>query len=498
MKKMRWNRLGGGAGRQKYDPEEEGPARGRFRHAFYRLGIVASFFVGLFGSPLLAAQKPPFSPDQATRDIVPSRISATIEFSGADLTKMLDREIPRRLATFNDRISTCARRRFFGNPIVIQCAYSGYVERRGPVSLRAEGDRITVAIPVYGAVVGQGARGLARLLSGHAEGAMTVYAVSHPQLNRDWSLALRLDEGFRWTRAPVLTVFGYRVSFARFVEPRIESILRHVGDEVAAKAGTLDLRQKAETAWKHAFEPVKIIDSPEVWLQMTPQAMTFSGIRADHDILEGSVEISGPLATSPAKEPPPQEPTPLPDVRTDVVEPGKFDVIVPITVSYQTIKEELMAAITASVPSAGAGIRDVDVYPSGGKIVVGLQLATPSSGSIPGSDGWIYLSSPLSVDDVKQTLHATDLALTSDSAIEKGVASSDKVIEAARQADISFKDAYEKAIASVDARLSRDLGEHFRSEAKLTSAALDKVLLLADGVSVNLRATGDLKIIFTP
>ena len=56
----------------------------------------------------------PVSPDQATPPVAPSAISAVIEIGMPALTREVERSVPRRIATFNDRQTTCWRRRLLG------------------------------------------------------------------------------------------------------------------------------------------------------------------------------------------------------------------------------------------------------------------------------------------------------------------------------------------------------------------------------------------------
>jgi hypothetical protein len=65
-----------------------------------------------------------------------------------------------------------------------------------------------------------------------------------------------------------------------------------------------------------------------------------------------------------------------------------------------------------------------------------------------------------------------------------------------QQVSISYQAATQKLMAAANEKLTRPLKNGFRMEGRLTSAKVDKVLLLADGLSVALRASGDLKIFY--
>src|ERR1700733_3624315 len=280
-------------------------------------------------SPAFAATKPALAPDRDTPLVVQSRVSALLSFSVHALVEDLDREGPRRLASFDDQLTTCGHRRgFFRRQVDIQCFVTGYIERTGPVYLRAEGNRLVAEIKLEGSVYGQGARGLARLVHGVAQGAMNVFVEAKPRLTRDWTVELNMAQSYRWTEPPMLRIFGRDIPIAQRVEPQIRAQSRRVEGEVAAKMRAIDVRRKAEIAWRHAFTPVQIADN--VWLRMTPQSVAFAGLRATSDVLEGAIEFSGPIETDFVVTAAIASPTPLPQLGSDVADPGHFEFLVPL------------------------------------------------------------------------------------------------------------------------------------------------------------------------
>jgi hypothetical protein len=271
-------------------------------------------------SPAFAATKPALAPDQDTPLVVQSRVSAVLSFSVHALVEDLDREVPRRLASFDDQLTTCGHRRgFFRRQVDIKCVVTGYIERTAPIYLRAEGNRVEAEVKLAGSVYGQGARGLGRLIHGVAQGAMDVFVDANPRLTRDWTVNLNMAQSYRWTEPPLLRIFGRDIPIAQYVEPQIQAQSRRVEGEVAAKLKAIDVRQKAEIAWQRAFTPVQIADS--TWLRMTPQSVAFAGLRTTSDVLEGAIEFSGPVETDFGGTAPAVSPTPLPQLGSDVTDP---------------------------------------------------------------------------------------------------------------------------------------------------------------------------------
>ncbi len=220
------------------------------RHFFPALVSIAAsvFIMCTVLSPARAQDQPAKEANPVSLTAAHASISAAIEFGLPALDHALERRVPRRLATFNDRATLCWHRRILRREVNIDCQYSGFVERTGPISLRAERGRLSAAVPLYGTVTGQGIGRFARLLHGIADGQLTFYATARPRLRPDWTVALDMSEGFRWQEPPILRILGFPINLTRFVEPRIRQQLQRVQAEADASLRALNLRGKAETA----------------------------------------------------------------------------------------------------------------------------------------------------------------------------------------------------------------------------------------------------------
>jgi hypothetical protein len=460
------------------------------RYLFIAGAIAATTLV----HPAFAAEKPPLAPDQDTPLVVQSRVSAVLSFSAHALAEELDRTVPHRLASFDDQLTTCGHRRgFFRRQVDIQCFVTGYIERTAPIYLRAEGNRIVAEVKLEGSVYGQGARGLARLVHGVAQGAMNVFVEARPRLTRDWTVDLNMAQSYRWTEPPMLRIFGRDIPIEQRVEPQIRAHSRRVEALVAAKMRAIDVRRKAETAWRHAFTPVQIADN--VWLRMTPQSVSFAGLRTTSDELAGAIEFSGPVETDFGGSAPAVDPTPLPQLGSDVTDPGHFEFLVPLKFSYQILREVIQPVASQAF---NATVKDVDVYPSNGKLVIGMQFDTPPAGVDATSDGWIYVTAQLKRDAAGNGL-TFDGAQVVSGAVTEATLDVSKILDVARQKLLAdYKPQYEARLRQANAKLSRDLGNGFRSQGNFTSANIEKVVLLKDNVEIVARATGTLRVVYTP
>lgn len=465
------------------------------RIALARTACAGLAALGLLGlcSTAFAADKPPLAPDTVAPFTTDSRISATIEFSLKALASDITRDIPQRLASIDERVS-CVHRRVLFFRVNANCDIYGYVERSGPVSLSGRNGRVYGSVPIHGVLEGQGANRFTARIHGETEASATIEVEARPQLTRDWSLDLNFSDGFHWSEPPVLHVLGREIPLSNYAEPRIRTQLANVRAKALAAARRLDLHDKAAKAWQDAFAPVELSDNPQVWLQLTPQNAAFAGVQADSGVLRGSLELSGSAETFVGQQPPAVTTTALAPLGHDVSAPGTFDVILPVRVGYDLLKDKITQAIAAIGPVAGMSVRDVEVYPSSGKLVVGLHVAKVSDTNADAGQ-WVYLTGAVQVDTSGHSVRLSDLAAATD---DEGMAAViNPLVEQLRdKMSADYGVAYENLLNAANAKLTRPLKDGFRMEGHLSSAKLEKVYLPADGIVIALRASGELKILY--
>jgi uncharacterized protein DUF4403 len=456
------------------------------------VGLAALGLLG-FCSNAFAADRPPLAPDTVAPFSTDSRISATVEFGLRALASDIEADIPRRLASIDERVS-CVHRRVLFFRVNANCDIYGYVERSGPVSLYGRGDRVYGSVPIYGALEGQGANRFTSRIHGETEASATIEVEARPELTKDWSVDLNFSDGFRWSEPPVLHVLGRDIPLSKYAEPRIHAQLARVRERALAAARRMDLHAKAETVWQHAFTPVQLSDNPPVWLQLTPESVAFAGVRASSTVLAGSLELSGTARTVVGQSPAAVNPTPLPPLGHEVNQPGSFDVILPVHVGYDLLKDKINQAIGTLPPVAGLSVREVTVYPSAGKLVVGLRIAR-NADTDANAGRWVYLTASIEVDTDGHAIRLTNVGIaTNDEELSPMIEPIVAQLQDKTSADYGI--AYQNLLNAANEKLTRPLKDGFRMQGHLTSAKLEKVYLPADGVTIGFRASGELKILY--
>jgi hypothetical protein len=456
-------------------------------------GALVLLCITAFAGAALAGEKPPVMPDQPSALTTPSRVSATIEFGLPSIASAVERGVPMRLATIDERIG-CVNRRVLVFRIRANCDVNGFVDR-GAMSIYGRGDYLVGSIPIFGTIEGQGANRFTSRIHGDAEGRAMVEVESRPKLTRDWSVDLNFSDSFHWTEPPVLHVLGRDISLTKYAEPSIRRQLGRIRGQAQQAARRLDLHDKAAKAWEQAFQPVQISQDPPVWLQITPASAAFAGVHATAKDLSGSLELTGTVETLVGQAPSAVTPTPLPALGNDVAQPGTFDMLLPVRVNYDAMRDKIMQVVAAS--KAAPIVKEMQIYPSSGKLVIGVRVAKPGD-SEPAAGEWLYLSAALNVDASQQSIKVSNLA--GDTSLPEGSVAAqlqDQLLDQLKQIpDIGYGVAYQNLLNAANQRLNRPLKNGFRMEGQLTTAKLDSIQLLADGVSIALRVSGDLKILY--
>ena len=417
-----------------------------------------------------------------------SSVSAVIEFPLPALESQLDDLIPRRLASFDDHGSECWHRRIFWREVRIDCAYEGYIERTGGVELSAEDGRLTGAMPIYGTVSARGIGRFVRRLHGSTEARLMVYASARPRLLPDWNVALDMHEGFRWREPPVVRILGFPIDLARYAEPAIDRELGRVKERVEANVRSLDIRGKAEHVWQRMFTPVQLSDNPGLWLQVTPDSVSFSGLRATGRALEGSLEISGDAVATVGDAPAAVPPTPLPSLGGEIATPGEFNVTIPVDLTFATIESAWQQATTADPQLAGAGFNGFKVSASNGKLAISFQPSGGEAGSNP-----ITITAELKPGADDQTIELDGITPTESTKIPLNL---DALTALHDSLSASFKDRFDAVMASANQRLNQKLPDGFRREGHLEIGKPISVAVLPDRIRITANARGDLRFVY--
>ena len=311
-------------------------------------------------------------------------------------------------------------------------------------------------------------------------------------MSRDWSLDLNFSDGFRWSEPPVLHVLGRDIPLAKYAEPRSTPSLPMFGRVRSPRHGGSICMARPQTAWQHAFEPVQLSDNPQVWLQLTPQSAAFAGVRADARFCADLSNSPAPPQTFIGQPPPAVTPTPLPPLGHDVSEPGSFDVILPVHVGYDLLKDKIIQAI-GTVPPA----RDCR------SATLMSILRRASSLSVFGlprlrhrcrRGRWVYLTGALQVDADGHPFGSRTCAsrrMTKNWRRDRPI-----VAQLHDKTNVDYGVAYQNLLNAANEKLTRPLKDGFRMEGHLIRRSSRRCTCRPTASRSRFVPSGELKILY--
>ena len=124
-------------------------------------------------------------------------------------------------------------------------------------------------------------------------------------------------------------------------------------------------------------------------------------------------------------------------------------------IGYDVLKEKLSQAIAAMPLVAGLSVRDVDVYPSAGKLVVGLRVAKAAD-TDPSAGKWVYLSGTVQADAGGRAIRLSNVGVMTD---DEGLAPLTDFIatQLASNVNVDYGIAYDNLLNAANAKFNRPL-----------------------------------------
>ena len=304
-----------------------------------------------------------------------------------------------------------------------QCAdyhWTAGVTKDGPLQIGKAGSDIRVAQNIH--VTGKAGLGgdlaAALSLSGKSFDARVASAMNlSAALNDQWCPVVKAAPVGRWVDSASVEVVGRNcvgIDFGALGHPEVcagpvnlglADVLnaefdKHREDIERAAQGILScdtLRTKVSEQW-HPFA-IKI-DRPgraPLFLNIEPKTAGFSGLVPEDTGIKMVVRVGATTVLSPTEMA--KTGGTLPPLDTASATRGSLDVTLQAVTPYDFLKNEFASAFKGKTfaKDLGAGaievrIDDVDLYPSNGRLAVGLKIEAKTPGRWFNTTGWVYLS----------------------------------------------------------------------------------------------------------
>lgn len=347
----------------------------------------------------------------------------------AELEAAIERELPRRLWSIDQRVEQCvpAQRVDLGIARLkvlprLGCRVVGQVTR-GRVRLSGRGDRLLITLPIHAEIAAQKVGGL---VSRTATGNAVVHATARLSIVDDWRPTAKVDIDYDWRTPPGIEFLGRRIAFADKADERLRPIVARLERETLPRElAKLGLRQRLADVWRQAFTVISLNrDNPPAWMRVTPRRLGFGGYRVNGRSLELTLAAEAMTETFIGPRPADPAPTALPPPSPVPAARG-LRFFVPVLADYRqlepVVQRTLRKRAAKGISLTGVGPIDaqfgtVTVYATtGGRLAIGIDArAQAKDKPLLKAKGRIWLTALPFNRPNSQLVEARDVQLVAD------------------------------------------------------------------------------------
>ncbi|KAA9340342.1 DUF4403 family protein [Adhaeribacter soli] len=259
------------------------------------------------------------------------------------------------------------------------------VWKKGDVGIRAENNKIYFTIPLHIWVKGQykwKACDICPTLekSESTEFDFTAKSETALAFTEDYKIKTTTVGDFAWgDTKPVIELGPMKIGLARFVEPALRSqlgeITKMLDQEIQAR---VNIKQYIQQAWVQVQQPIKIDDTYDAWLKITPTAIRVSPLVARNGEISMRIGMNSFIETFTNGKPVFKANPTLPKLVTDSRIPDDVQIGLSGEISYdyatKLLKDQFAGKTFKFEGSDEVTIKDAAITPSGDKLIVMLDV----------------------------------------------------------------------------------------------------------------------------
>jgi hypothetical protein len=289
-----------------------------------------------------------------------------------------------------------------------------------PIAFSHEGGKlrgaVSLAINGKGGFRGDGAK-LVGLDAKNFDAAADVAVVASVSVTPGWCPEVNASVSYNWTKTPrVEYISGKYVSIGGIAEKAINDSLKTLPDKLREAMPCAAIKAAAAKAWRNYSVPVQVPDGTMLHVAIHPKQVGTSGLIVADESLRIAIGVVSDISVSTQVEA--EQPLgALPDLGQVPDSAGKLDVSLPLRAEYARLNEALLAAVRGKPfefqvgPGRGAvEIKDVEVFPSDGKVGLKLGFTADLPGRIFNTSGTVYATAKITPDETGQVIRLTDFS----------------------------------------------------------------------------------------
>ncbi|MCA9575872.1 MAG: DUF4403 family protein [Polyangiales bacterium] len=304
--------------------------------------------------PVPPAGASPLTQMPAEVDVETSTVQLVVPVDFQELNRLLSESLPTEIAalrniTIASGLTGSFRLARSGNSILL--ATQGRLQVIIPLTLDIEA---TVSTRVLGFPVG------------HTERATTSFAIridTALTANESWEAQSESTIDYQIANADV-GIGPARFDVRRLLDGQLRPYVNSLRDILDERLGAaLDLRGRMQRLWPRVLQPIQVLDSPAVYMQLQPVEVQWVRPRMDSGSFMFGLGVAARVRTYMGSPPTLPEIPPLPALR-EVTEMGNaFHLSVPMQVPFSELTAQARAELVGSerVLDSGATIRITSV-----------------------------------------------------------------------------------------------------------------------------------------
>ncbi|MDI6528376.1 DUF4403 family protein [Pseudomonas otitidis] len=317
-------------------------------------------------------------------------------------------------------------------------SWSAVARKSGPVTVTKYGDAMRVSVPIQ--IGGKaGLRGdIASVLSlsgKNFDASVKPIVDITVSTGSDWCPQINATPTQQWVSNATVEIIGKncaKINLGVLGSPgfcagpvkldltnQANSVVNGQQDAIkkaAASAINCDkLRQSIQSQWKPIVVPVDSSGENPLFLNITPESFAISSIQVVDSALQFAVkagvkaQLDGQAAST--------KPIPLPPLEAVTADSSDLRVVVRANVDYSMIADTLKKSVLGktfigTTPAGDVTVTavDVEVFPSNGKIAVGVKIAADLPSHYLDVNGWVYMTAVPTVTQFGATIELGELS----------------------------------------------------------------------------------------
>ena len=291
------------------------------------------------------------------------------------------------------------------------------IERSSAVRLTRQGDTVRLSLPLSltgtAGIDGKGGK-IFGLQGKKFGGLIELNANLKITMGKNWCPQIQSSLSHQWLTNPKIQLVGkIHINLRKAADKAIATRLKKLEKKLSNLIDCSQFRTRVAEKWRVHHLPVKILGQQEAYLELIPRSVAVSEAKPHDDHLSVAFEMTA--TTEVVNNQNNQTPLVLPNLKTDIAEPGTVEFSLLINLPYEQIKQlasEKLMGKEQAVDGKNFTVTSFDLYPSGDKLIFDLGFDATGFGKFLKSTGHIYLSGrPIAEPDSNQ-LRFQDLQFT--------------------------------------------------------------------------------------